>query len=523
MIFPLGASLLFSLGIGVLITAIFIPSGERKTAGIAVRLFTGGGLGIGISSCVYYLCLLLGIARYVAAIDVALCLVLGAIALMGRRKGDPGKQAGPPPGRTGAAAGLRRPGRTFANRGQRDFLGSLIAFVFAVELVAFAVSLAVSFLKEPHGRWDAWLIWNMHARFLYRGGDLWREAFAGGLDWSHWDYPLLLPLSIARGWTYAGGEGILFPAALGIIFTLLTLGLLAAALALLRDRTQGYLAAMILMGTPFFITMGTAQFADVPFAFFALAALVMLFVTGRSPESPGPLILAGVAAGLSAWTKNEGLLFALIVALILAGTAARAGGWRRAFKRGGWFLAGALPVLIIVIDFKTRLAPTNDIMAGVGLAAIWDKLLDWGRYAAIAKAFFVTGISFTQGAIDVRVGMTLAPGAVSVLLLAVYLGLTGIGIAEKERGPLLQAAAILALTLTGYFFVYVVTPLDLYWHLVTSLNRLFLQLWPGAIFVAFLAAGIPREASPAGGGPEPASAKAKRMPVKGKTVKKQRS
>jgi hypothetical protein len=77
--------------------------------------------------------------------------------------------------------------------------------------------------------------------------------------------------------------------------------------------------------------------------------------------------------------------------------------------------------------------------------------------------------------------------------------------------------------LTGYFFVYVVTPLDLYWHLVTSLNRLFLQLWPGAIFVAFLAAGIPREASPAGGGPEPASAKAKRMPVKGKTVKKQRS
>ena len=78
--------------------------------------------------------------------------------------------------------------------------------VFSIALASSLISFAVAFLKEPHGRWDAWLIWNMHARFLYRGGDHWREAFASGLDWSHWDYPLLLPLSIARGWTYTGGE-----------------------------------------------------------------------------------------------------------------------------------------------------------------------------------------------------------------------------------------------------------------------------------------------------------------------------
>ena len=65
-------------------------------------------------------------------------------------------------------------------------------------------SFLIAYLKEPHGKWDAWLIWNMHARFLYRGGDAWREAFASGLDWSHWDYPLLLPLSIVRGWTLHG-------------------------------------------------------------------------------------------------------------------------------------------------------------------------------------------------------------------------------------------------------------------------------------------------------------------------------
>ncbi len=44
--------------------------------------------------------------------------------------------------------------------------------------------------------------------------------------------------------------------------------------------------------------------------------------------------------------------------------------------------------------------------------------------------------------------------------------------------------------LIGYFFVYVLTPLDLAYHLATSLNRLFLQLWPGVIFLFFMIAGL---------------------------------
>jgi hypothetical protein len=278
---------------------------------------------------------------------------------------------------------------------------------------------------------------------------------------------------------------------------------------------------MILMGTPFFITMGTSQFADIPFAFFVLATFVMLFLTDRLPENPtGPLVLAGIAAGLSAWTKNEGLLFVLIVTISLAGMAARAGGWRRSLSRTGFFLAGALPVLAIVVYFKTQLSPTNDIMAGVSLAAVSAKLLDWGRYAEIARAFFVTGISFTQGVIDIRMGMTLNPGAVSVLLLVVFLGLTGVRIEERDRGSILQVAAVLGLILAGYFLVYVMTPLDLNWHLMTSLNRLFLQLWPSVVFVVFMAAGIPEVNSYAGGKPEAVSQKADRVSPKKKTGRK---
>jgi len=350
----------------------------------------------------------------------------------------------------------------------------------------------------------------MHARFLFRGGDLWREAFAGGLDWSHWDYPLLLPLSIARGWTYAGGESVLIPAAMGFVFTLLTLGLVLAALSLLRGRTQGYLAAMILMGTPFFIYIGTSQFADIPLVFFILTTLVMLFFQARSPENrPGAVILAGIAAGLCAWTKNEGLLFLVIVTGSLFGTTAYSKGWGLSLRRTAWFLAGALPILMIVVYFKTVLAPTNDLVAGFSVAAISEKLFDLSRYDRIAKAFFITGISFTQGLFDVRTGMHLNPGPVNVLLLAVYLLITGLRIDQRDKTGLLQTASVLLLMAAGYFFVYVLTPLDLNYHLMTSLNRLFLQLWPGVIFVVFMVAGPPEQAFLPGDGSDTVPAQSK--------------
>jgi hypothetical protein len=48
------------------------------------------------------------------------------------------------------------------------------------------------------------------------------------------------------------------------------------------------------------------------------------------------------------------------------------------------------------------------------------------------------------------------------------------------------SAISLGLMLGGDFLIYVMTPRDLYWHLRFSLNRLFLQLWPSAIFLFFL-------------------------------------
>lgn len=480
------ASLLLSLASGVLLTFTLLPSPKNDLPGRLIRLFIGGGLGIGLSACLCFVSLLAGLSGYLPLIDLAFCLALALPCWIRMRRDRPGVGHPAEPKPTEPKTALPETG----SKGER-----WIAALFAVELVASLGSFLFAFLKEPHGKWDAWLIWNMHARFLYRSGEAWREVFASGMGWSHWDYPLLLPLSIVRGWKYIGNDSIFIPAAFALLFTLLTLGLLLCALSFLKGRIQGYLAAMTLLGTPFFITMGASQFADVPLAFFMLATLVLLFLPARSSESRfGAPFLAGIAAGMCAWTKNEGLLFLPIVTGCLLGTALYAEGWGAARKRTVRFLAGTLPILLVVIYFKTQLSPANDLVEGFSPTAAAAKLTDFSRYAEIANAFFITGISFTQGLIDIRVGMQLNPGAVNILLLIAYLLLAGVRIDDRDRTGLVRTAAVLLLLLAGYFFVYVMTPLDLGYHLFTSLNRLFLQLWPSVIFLFFMIAGAPETA-----------------------------
>jgi hypothetical protein len=506
------ASVLLSLIGGLLLTFILLLSLKNDLQGLPLRLFVGGGLGIGLSACLYFLSLPMGLSGYIPLLDLAACLLLGITCYILMKRGR--REAERP-------AESQLPDRKAALPQTGSKLETWIAVLFSVELLAFLGSFLFAFLKEPHGKWDAWLIWNMHARFLYRSGEAWREVFAGGMDWSHWDYPLLLPLSIVRVWKYIGNDSIYIPAAFALLFTLLTLGLLLGALAYLRSRIQGFLAAMILLGTPLFITMGASQFADVPLAFFMLATLVLLFLPACSPENwSGALVLSGIAAGLCAWTKNEGLLFLPIVTGSLFGTALYAVGWRSAWERTFRFLAGALPILLIVVYFKTQLSPVNDLMAGFGPNAVATKLTDFSRYAEIAKAFFFTGISFTQGLLDIRVGMQLNPGAVSILLLIAYLLIAGVRIDDRDRTGLVRTAAVLLLMTAGYFFVYVMTPLDLGYHLATSLNRLFLQLWPSVIFLFFMTAAAPETTPSAGDLSGTASKPSTARPAKGHKPKR---
>jgi hypothetical protein len=68
-----------------------------------------------------------------------------------------------------------------------------------------------------------------------------------------------------------------------------------------------------------------------------------------------------------------------------------------------------------------------------------------------------------------------------------------VGIEPDERdGPGLTAGLVaLGLMVIGFGLIYLTTSNNLAWHLSRSAGRLLLQLWPSAVFLAFLAACPP--------------------------------
>jgi Dolichyl-phosphate-mannose-protein mannosyltransferase len=363
------------------------------------------------------------------------------------------------------------------------WLRRLVIAGFAISLCCALYSAVMRTLAYPHGDgWDAFAIWNLHARFLFRGGTNWRDGFTALLPWSHPDYPLLVPAAVAHFWTYLGHDSPLVPAVIGFLFTFSAAGLLFSALSILRGRTAALLGTTALLSTPSFVELGTSQYADVPLSFFYLATLVLLCLHDdraqgdASPRAPGLLVLSGLAAGFAAWTKNEGQLFLCAMVLarlyILARDQDRPHSTARA-RAIVPLLIAIVPALFLIAVFKHSIVPPGDLFSDPSTAL--HKLLDPSRYWAITK-WYVKGF-FRFGR------WLLIP--VPVLMIGYYFAGGKEDHAARQTG-LRTSILALALTLAGYFAVYLITPYDIYWHLRFSLSRLFLQLWPSAIFVFFL-------------------------------------
>lgn len=466
MVIGLTLSILVLLVPAALLVRLLWPPESVLRPPLLLKISLGVGLGVGVSSVLLFVWLralgpLLGV--YLAAeASFALCCVAALVYTGGR--------SGAPPGCVPQVA----PG--VSPRLTRLSAGALLVSVVCISAAALALT-----VREPHGAGDASSIWNLIARFIYRGGGVWADALAHDLNWTHPDYPLLLPLSVARLWAY-GGETQLAPGLLGLLFMLATLGLVVSSVSLLSTRTQGYLAGLVLLEPFFFFRTATFQYADTPLGLFLLAALVLFSFYDRAPGGRGLLLLAGLMAGFAAWTKNEGLLILLsiVAGRLVAVAAARC---LRTFPRQLiYFSAGAVPVLLVVLYFKAVIAPANDLVAGQGMRATVERLSDFSRYVLILKALVGNFTGFRNWYTH------------PAWMLFVYAWLLGFKTERAGRVTLLTLAAVLSSILAGYFFIYVTTPRDLEWHLTYSLDRLLIQLWPSFVLLFFLAVRPPEEA-----------------------------
>ncbi len=468
----------------------FLFPGElRPSLHNALSLSLGAGIGLGIASCLYFICLALAGPKLWLLASVEGIFVVAAIAL-GLRAQTRGTELtwsdGPPPAR---------------------FLTVLFAAAGVLGLALFVIHSAT----KPHGEWDAWSIWNLHARFLYRGGEFWKNAFSSRIAWSHPDYPVLLPGLISLGWTLARAESTLAPITIAFLFTFATAGLLVSSLGVLRGRVQAYIAGALLLATVVFVQIGAMQYADVPLSFYILATIVLLCLQDRYPDDLRFTLLAGLTAGLAAWTKNEGLMFLIVVILARAIAVLRFGARPALVRQLGAIAAGLVFPLAVVAFFKLRLSPPNDLTS-TGPADMLKHVTDFGRWMTVLQGFGKEAFLFGQMAVE---GELVRGFLIPIsLVLLLYWFLVRFRVHQRDRSSVATAALAVAFMLAGDFAIYVLLPRDVNWQMSTSLDRLFLQLWPAGLFAFFMAANVPQLAA------KPAAEKSK--PAARRTSKPQR-
>jgi 4-amino-4-deoxy-L-arabinose transferase-like glycosyltransferase len=325
----------------------------------------------------------------------------------------------------------------------------LVRACFYIALIVSVTKFVQVAVAHPYGHWDSWSIWKRAALFLYYGSP---HTFS--LELWHPDYPLFYSGLIALLWRIVGEPHPLIPLLVNFAFTFGSFALLFVALQHLTTELHAYLITGFLMVTPDFIWYGVSQMADVPFSFFVLLTGISLVIARRN-HSIRWMILAGVAVGVALHTKNEGALFlvAVVAYLIIVG---RLASWRLSLT----FLVSVLPFVLLYLYFKVNIVPPNDII-NESITAQIPKLLDLSRYGTLIlfSLYFLAVYVFIVAAIW---GVLASQQTVQIKFEPVFL--------------------IVIFVLLGYGAIFLITPYNLTWHIVTAMERLILHVWSLRLF-----------------------------------------
>lgn len=311
----------------------------------------------------------------------------------------------------------------------------------------FSIAYEAPNVAGKHGAWDAWAIWNLHAGYLLDSTH-WENMFLNTYA-AHADYPLALPASIALIHRLIG-DGIW----LNYLFHII-IAICIPAIIYLQTYKRAWLlsaiAFLLLCKDEFYITLATYQMADTLIAFFLLLAMIAI----DNIESDKRFrIVSATMLGCCIWTKNEGIVLALLFLLFFYTELL----YKKAYR--DTLIGFALPLTAYFI-FKIGFATQNDIMESQNSSTL-SLFTKPERYRLIFTAW--------KESINMHyytIGCTVA----FCILVAVIRGKL-----PDRRINFILAACI------AYSAVYMISPHDLSWHLMTSIDRLIHQLMPASIY-----------------------------------------
>jgi hypothetical protein len=459
---------LLVLVFGISLVLLFFR--QKSLSSILVTFSLAFGVGAGASSILFFVWSMIFYPGYSSStflfIEILITLIL-IIAIILRTR-------------------LNELGQVLQHRINLRWSTLIFTLIFIIS-AAYAIDIYIQHtLGEPHGAWDAWAIWNLRARYIFFGGQEWKNVFFVQNLWSHPDYPLLLPSFIASFWTILNNSTKMVPALTAFSFYISTVALFFSSLWKSRGINHALVGSTLFVSAIEFINVSSDQYADVPLSFYFLASCVLLYITETENDQNLLLYLLGFVAGLAVWDKNEGisfvisLLFVKLLFILLASRKSQINA--KSFLQLIKIMGGMLIPLIIVEIYKISFPFTNDLIGGQSFTLIISKITDFGRYNQIFNALWGQFINF--GGWNYSLGMFPILFVYSLIVGKSYLN-------QSENIAFTKLFLILGITFLQYMCIYLITPYDLAWHLSTSVNRLVVQLFPSFLFVLFVSLNDP--------------------------------
>jgi hypothetical protein len=346
------------------------------------------------------------------------------------------------------------------------------ATLAAVGLMALAAVLAMR--DASLSQYDAWNLWTRKALFLVIENAYHADAFRGtAYGVIHPDYPLLLPLLEATHLKAAGVDR--YGAVLSVFPPLLVAFTWAAAFVASRVTRPALWAPVVGIAALASVGPLLTGYADVPLGYLlCLAALLLGIWLER--EARGDLAVATLMLAGAAELKNEGL----VGALLLVGVAGAALVLRRAWPRLRELAAAAAGLLLVaVLPWQLWLSAHDfhgDISVKKGLSP--GYLIDhWSRVRPSVHALFDQITTGGFPALFVAFGIALA---------VAWIACRGSWVV-----PFFYVGAGMAY-FASLIWAYWISPLDISFHLMTSVDRVALGVASIALAGVLHMSSMPR-------------------------------
>ncbi|MBF0619445.1 MAG: hypothetical protein HQL19_04695 [Candidatus Omnitrophica bacterium] len=425
---------------GILFLALLLP---KNTLAQPLFVFLGWLIGLGLSGILTFTSFLFFgqfLAWYVITLNILVTAGFGVIAFQQKRFPTFDRSA------WGAA----------------DITGLILVAFFCVPVVMHA-------LIYPYGGWDAWSCWNLKARFLFLGGENWKNMFDPVLWRTNTAYPLLLPLMNAWSWSFGTEPVSYVPLANSCLITFLMGTILLYGIKTLTKNAGAILAPLWGLSILFLIKLASSQYSDLLTGTWLLAALIAFRLFTTRAQTPF-LLITIICLGLMSFTKSEGLVLAVLTLFSGACFIALRPDLRgQALASWRSIIITAILAFLPMLIFQLFFAPDSHTFIN-GLTSI-NKPTSLERLQATCVFYGIEFLSPKWNAFWII-------SAIGILLAWKKAWKDGLWLIPAILGSYLMVVGAV---------YYVNTFFEIVWWLSTTLNRVLFALIPSVTLWVFLA------------------------------------